>query len=404
MQDSSISRRHRQSSRPQTALVLGAGWSRPAGLPLAGELFDPPPRELLGWTNFPAREVPEAFRQWSLAHPDLTAEQFIGHVYKNPFMFELPGEYFPYHPAFDAQLQLPEPPESPTERWPIRWPTLVEYVQLRLAWPLEPFRSWSELRYKPQMLRAPRCGAQTSFLAHCLDRYELAGVVTTNYDLTPEQALGVKPSAASPGFNYGALNCSFHPANSPFPKERHSYRGPGGLVPVSKLHGSLNWSLESGGLIVYCDLRAAFRRGGTAALVPPLPEKDVPRWLELVWDQAFATLSNVDVWIVAGYSLPAYDTEVRRLFSAASHDQHIAIYDPSAERVASAFAEVCPTASFELHAGLAEDRHDRRPRRRTPLVQKRQGNRGDIWGGKDSNLRPTDYESSWKPSIEQNLA
>lgn len=71
---------------------------------------------------------------------------------------------------------------------------------------------------------------------------------------------------------------------------------------------------------------------------------------------SFATLSNVDVWIVVGYALPAYDTEVRRLFSAASHDQHIAIYDPSAERVASAFAEVCPAASFELHAGLKEDR------------------------------------------------
>jgi len=26
------------------------------------------------------------------------------------------------------------------------------------------------------------------------------------------------------------------------------------------------------------------------------------------------------------------------------------------------------------------------------------------WGGKDSNLRPTDYESRWKPSIEANPA
>jgi hypothetical protein len=97
---------------------------------------------------------------------------------------------------------------------------------------------------------------------------------------------------------------------------------------MSKLHGSLNWSLEPEGLIVYCDLRAAFRRGGTAALIPPLSREGCPPWLEPVWDQAFATLSNVDVWIVAGYSLPAYDTEVRRLFSAANHDQRIAIYDP----------------------------------------------------------------------------
>jgi hypothetical protein len=27
-----------------------------------------------------------------------------------------------------------------------------------------------------------------------------------------------------------------------------------------------------------------------------------------------------------------------------------------------------------------------------------------LWGGKDSNLRPTDYESGWKPSVEPSRA
>lgn len=162
----------------------------------------------------------------------------------------------------------------------MRWHSLVEYLQLRLAWPNEPFHSWSELRYKPQLLRA------------------------------------------------------------------HS-----------------------------------------------------------VWEQAFATLVNVDVWIVVGYSMPEYDTEVRRLFSAADHRQHVIIYDPSAERVASAFSAVSPMASFEFHPGLAEDRHDlRRRRRRVPLNRRRSRARRPSMGGKDSNRRPTDYESSRNRSIEQNLA
>ncbi len=231
MRDSSISRRNRQSSRPRAALVLGAGWSRPAGLPLAGQLFDPPPRELLGWTNFPVREVPEAFRQWNLAHPNSTAEQFIGHVYKSPFMFELPGEYFPYHPIYDAQLQLPEPPG----------PGLCHAVECRR-----------------------------------LDRR------------------GLLPA------------CIRHRGSAPLlrrqPRPTHSH-----LRPL-----------------------------GRASCVG-----------------------------------------VRR---------------------------VCPTASFELHAGLAEDRDDRRPGRGTPFAHRHQRARGDPWGGKDSNLRPTDYESGRKPSIEANLA
>jgi hypothetical protein len=122
---------------------------------------------------------------------------------------------------------------------------------------------------------------------------------------------------------------------------------------MSKLHGSLNWSLGRDGILnVYCDMRAAFRGGGTAAIVPPLPEKHVPEYLRPVWDQAFDTLSRADVWIVIGYSLPKYDLMVRDLFRAAHHRQPIEIQDPNAESVAESFSEVAPGASFELEGGL----------------------------------------------------
>lgn len=165
----------------------------------------------------------------------------------------------------------------------------------------------------------------------CLRRYDISGIVTTNYDVLVEQLLGVRPCVASPGFNYGGIECAYHPPNSPFPRER------------------------------------AFRGGGAAAIIPPLPEKEVPPWLEPVWQEAFETLSQADAWIVIGYSLPDYDFEVRRLFSAAYRGQEIEIWDPSARRVADAFAGVAPGASFDLRSGLIVDQHDPfGPRRRHP--------------------------------------
>lgn len=374
-------------------MILGAGWSRAAGLPLAGELFDQPPKGLLGWASRFASEVPEAYRQWRLSNANAAAEQFVGRIYAEPFPFELPDSHFPFHSHYEAQMQLPEPSEPCFETWKLRWAHLVEYLQLRLAWPLEPFRHPSELRYKPLMLRTPRCAAQIAAIDDCLRRYEVPGIVTTNYDISTEQILGVKQSLASPGFNYGGFPCAYRPPNSPFARERDQYTHPMGSIRMSKLHGSLNWSFNQEKQIeVYCDLRAAFRRKGTAAIIPPLPEKEVPPWLVPVWNEAFDTLSQAEVWIVIGYSLPSYDYEVRNLFSAAFCGQQVEIWDPNAPTVAASFDAVAPGAAFDLREGLSLDRPDsflrsgpqRRPRLGGPMKQ---------WGGLDSNQRPRDYES-----------
>jgi hypothetical protein len=326
-------------------------------------------------------------------HPDARAEQFVGHVYDEPFGFELPSSHFPFHLSRDAQLQLPEPEEPCVERWWLKWSDLVEYLQLRLAWPLESLRWPSQIRYRAQMLRAPQCPAHTAVVDELLQRFRLAGVVTTNYDVTAEQVLGVEAKSRRPGFNYGEVNGIYHPPNSPFRRERERYRRPCGLVRMSKLHGSLNWSIRGDEQVdVYCDLRAAFRRGGTAAIIPPLPEKRVPDWLKATWQEAFTTLSHADVWVVIGYSLPEYDFEVRNLLEAAARNQRIEIADPAAQAVASSFAQVVPGASFVLRGGLSNQsrpNYRRPPRRAHQLNPKRRR-----WGGLDSNQRPTDYESA----------
>ena len=52
-----------------------------------------------------------------------------------------------------------------------------------------------------------------------------------------------------------------------------------GTIPVFKLHGSLNWTLNDQSIVAFQDMRPAFRHGGTAAIIPPVPEKPVPPWL-----------------------------------------------------------------------------------------------------------------------------
>jgi hypothetical protein len=59
-----------------------------------------------------------------------------------------------------------------------------------------------------------------------------------------------------------------------------------GTIPVYKLHGSLNWSLTGQTVVAYQDMRPAFRHGGDAAIIPPIPEKLVPAWLKAIWSEA----------------------------------------------------------------------------------------------------------------------
>lgn len=129
--------------------------SRPAGLPLAGQLFDRPRASCLVGRTSRCEKFPRHFVNG------------IWHI-QTQLLSSSSGMFI--RACLCSNCRASTSPTTPfTKR----------------NWPLEPFRSWSELRYKPQMLRAPRCDAQTSFLAHCLNRYELAGVVTTSYDLTP---------------------------------------------------------------------------------------------------------------------------------------------------------------------------------------------------------------------------
>jgi hypothetical protein len=127
-----------------------------------------------------------------------------------------------------------------------------------------------------------------------------------------------------------------------------------GRIPVYKLHGSLNWSGNEDKLTMYQDMRAAFRNGGDAAIIPPIPEKEVPRWLTAVWNEAEVALRWSDVWVVCGYSAPEYDQAVRNLLRNGSGERPLKIFllSPDSNFLTSRWSDIAPAADVFPLDGL----------------------------------------------------
>ncbi|HSH60533.1 MAG TPA: hypothetical protein VK988_13030 [Acidimicrobiales bacterium] len=168
-----------------------------------------------------------------------------------------------------------------------------------------------------------------AFLARVLRKYELAGVVTTNYDLLAERTLRHRPMVRppAPGFTYAGLPEEPLQGSSAF-SVRHKWVNLTGTVTLCKLHGSLNWVASGDGLHAYADCRPAFRSGATSYIVAPKPEKTVPARLEPIWKAAATLLASAEEWIVVGYSAPKYDTAACDLLAAAAGASgHIRVVD-----------------------------------------------------------------------------
>jgi hypothetical protein len=126
----------------------------------------------------------------------------------------------------------------------------------------------------------------------------LSGIITTNYDLLVEYALGTK------GFNYGYAN-QILMGRGPYPISR--LKKPvilTGKVPLAKIHGSISWD-ENG---YYSDGRRGIT--GNALLVAPIPEKKPPELLRSTWDIAEKILKSSNRLIVFGFAFNPYDEAV----------------------------------------------------------------------------------------------
>jgi hypothetical protein len=98
---------------------------------------------------------------------------------------------------------------------------------------------------------------------------------------------------------------------------------------------------------MYTDMRPAFRHGGEALIVPPVPEKTAPSWLHPVWTGGKNALADSERWIVCGYSLPSYDYAARRLFENAANNgtvRQVVILDPNSEELERIWRDICQSA------------------------------------------------------------
>jgi hypothetical protein len=254
------------------AILLGAGFSKwAADLPLGSNLFD------FAIEPFGVREqcrlerLTKLKQAWSTRNPAGLAEQFI------------------------ADILSCENVQSKDD--------VIWYVVRRLS---EPYiwQEWQAGRIRRHVLMInenrkwdrPGVRAAADFIAQC--RSQLSGIVTLNYDLLVEYALG------SQGFNYGKCG-EILQGRGPYPVSQ--WRNPVALIgrlPVAKLHGSISWDTNG----KYTDGRRGL--SGKALIVAPTPEKRVPTVLQEQWNLSSTILSRASRIIVFGFAFNDYDQAV----------------------------------------------------------------------------------------------
>jgi hypothetical protein len=312
-------------------LFLGAGFSLPCGVPLAGQLFDEEPQvDRITRARLVQRTV-AGWRVWR-ARTGGQPEEYLAHL-------AAAGDSAGFHGKV--------------------WLEAVWYVALRIALKMGKVESVGS---KPTIVRhtlnrttqsSIHEGFWDAVFARCPPPTDVS-VVTTNYDVLIERGLRPvpRPRVHRPGFNYG--NGREQLKGGGYPDYTHIRPiEAAGTVPVLKLHGSISWAIRNGCLTKYHDCRPAIR--GDAAIVAPVPGKAVPHWLEPVWTQAQQRLAAAQHWIVIGYSFPDYDQQVNALAGlAAAHGPRIDVFDPAAQAVACRLRRLAPTAAIHLHPGLPE--------------------------------------------------
>lgn len=257
-------------------LILGAGFSNwAASLPVAADLFDFAIEPFGGREDKRLCSVRELKASWDLAHPTDPAEAFIDFAMRQN--------------RRTAQL-------------------VVWYVVRRLS---DPFIwvEWHAGKKRRHVLmldehrKDERPGVQEArgFLAGVLGAL-LKGIITTNYDLLIEYALGTTR------FNYGVLGEPLVGRGAyPVSTWLHPVvlTGP---VSLAKVHGSISWDASAH----YTDGRRGL--AGNALILAPVPSKSAPPELAGQWQLAASLLGRTERIVVFGFAFNSYDAELLNHF------------------------------------------------------------------------------------------
>jgi hypothetical protein len=184
--------------------------------------------------------------------------------------------------------------------------------------------------------RKDECPGVTSARSFLLRlRFLLSGIITTNYDMLVEYALGTR------FFNYGQYGEVLQ-GRGPYPVSQ--FRGPvtlRGQIALAKMHGSISWDIEGR----YTDGRPGIT--GNALIVAPTAEKTAPSSLTSEWKLASRILKQCNSLLVFGFAFNPYDEVLLdHLKQQGDKITHIVIVDKrhKPDRV----AKIWPQAHVEL--------------------------------------------------------
>ena len=257
------------------ALFLGAGFSKwAADLPVASQLFD---FDIEPWgpREYKKIETVKSLKHnWDLSNPDGLTERFI-------------AEALDYKEK-DTQAVL----------WYI-----VRRLSKSFIWKEYHAQKWRRhvlMIDEYRKFNVPGVVKAQSFLQRFYGP-SLVGIITTNYDIIVEYALGTK------GFNYGIPNQTLA-GRGAYPVSQ--WKNPvklRGKIPLAKIHGSISWDEHT----QYTDGRRGLT--GHALIVAPTPEKQSPDSLKFVWNLAKDILRKATRMIIFGFAFNPYDEAVLNL-------------------------------------------------------------------------------------------
>ncbi|MCK4733771.1 MAG: SIR2 family protein [Methanophagales archaeon] len=261
-------------------LFLGAGFSKwAADLPLTSQLFD---FEIEPWgpREYKKLEIVKSLKHnWDITHPYGLNEQFIA----------------------DA-LNFQE-----KDKKAVLW-YLVRGLSEPFIWKEYHAQKWRRhvlMIDENRRFNVPGVVKAQNFLQRFYGP-SLVGIITTNYDMVVEYALGTK------GFNYGIPNQTLA-GRGPYPVSQ--WRNPvtlKGKIPLAKIHGSISWDEHNH----YTDGRRGLT--GNALIVAPTPKKQPPDSLKFVWDLTKEILRKATRMIVFGFAFNPYDEAVLNLLKSES--------------------------------------------------------------------------------------
>jgi len=303
-------------------LILGAGFSHIAGLPLTKDLFNTPdiPRAKSKDVVERFKQVQFAWSKWKQENSSGTAEEWLRLIYEKKLFA-----------SYGAT-----------------WEDALDFAMARLV-NLPPGKN---APYYHGITTSVQDETHRHFWPFIRERFEIKSVVTMNYDILAEQ--GLKKSYSkhrqAPLCFYGGFPYTQTVRMMKDVVTRKHEKVPlGHEVAIYKMHGSINWANEPHSFKIHDDVRAAFRstrEPGSVAIIPPMPEEEIPEWLTKVWEYAKSALADSYIWIVCGYSLPQYDIALKNLFKEAARKTRgleIYILDPVSESLKSRWEALVPS-------------------------------------------------------------